>query len=99
MRGSVKARAVVLQDLMSELKVLDKTSLNLGVIQLGKDVPTERTLEEEISRKPSEQIEDERVNNTQQEAVYNDDRMKEEEEKEPEKEDSLEKQEDEPLIW
>ena len=54
--GAVSARAVALQDLLSDLKVLDKKTISLGVLNLEIDEQTKRTLEEEIEQKHKAQI-------------------------------------------
>lgn len=56
-KGAVSARAVALQDLLSDLKVLDKKTISLGVLNLEIDEQTKRTLEEEIEQKHKAQIE------------------------------------------
>lgn len=55
-KGAVSARAVALQDLLSDLKVLDKKTISLGALNLGIDEQTKRTLEEEIEQKHKAQI-------------------------------------------
>lgn len=55
-KGAVSARAVALQDLLSDLKVLDKKTISLGVLNLEIDEQTKRTLEEEIEQKHKAQI-------------------------------------------
>lgn len=55
-KGAVSARAVALQDLLSDLKVLDKKTISLGVLNLEIDEQTKRTLEEEIEQKHKTQI-------------------------------------------
>lgn len=55
-KGAVSARAVALQDLLSDLKVLDKKIISLGVLNLEIDEQTKRTLEEEIEQKHKAQI-------------------------------------------
>lgn len=50
-KGAVSARAVALQDLMSDLKVLDKKEISLGLLQLDINEQTKRALEEEIEQK------------------------------------------------
>ena len=57
-KGAVSARAVALQDLLSDLKVLDKKTISLGVLNLEIDEQTKRTLEEEIEQKHKTQIEE-----------------------------------------
>lgn len=57
-KGAVSARAVALQDLLSDLKVLDKKTISLGVLNLEIDEQTKRTLEEEIEQKHKAQIEE-----------------------------------------
>lgn len=54
-KGAVSARAVALQDLLSDLKVLDKKTISLGVLNLEIDEQTKRTLEE-IEQKHKAQI-------------------------------------------
>ena len=46
-KGAVSARAVALQDLLSDLKVLDKKTISLGAINLEIDEQSKRTLEEQ----------------------------------------------------
>ena len=55
-KGAVSARAVALQDLLSDLKVLDKKTISLGVLNLEIDEQSKRTLEEEIDQKHKAQI-------------------------------------------
>ncbi len=55
-KGAVSARAVALQDLLSDLNVLDKKTISLGVLNLEIDEQTKRTLEEEIEQKHKAQI-------------------------------------------
>lgn len=55
-KGAVSARAVALQDLLSDLKVLDKKTISLGVLNLEIDEQSKRTLEEEIEQKHKAQI-------------------------------------------
>lgn len=55
-KGAVSARAVALQDLLSDLKVLDKKTISLGALNLEIDEQTKRTLEEEIEQKHKAQI-------------------------------------------
>lgn len=55
-KGAVSARAVALQDLLSDLKVLDKKTISLGILNLEIDEQTKRTLEEEIEQKHKAQI-------------------------------------------
>lgn len=57
-KGAVSTRAVALQDLRSDLKVLDKKTISLGVLNLEIDEQTKRTLEEEIEQKHKAQIEE-----------------------------------------
>ena len=57
-KGAVSARAVALQDLLSDLKVLDKKTISLGALNLEIDEQTKRTLEEEIEQKHKTQIEE-----------------------------------------
>ena len=57
-KGAVSARAVALQDLLSDLKVLDKKTISLGVLNIEIDEQTKRTLEEEIEQKHKAQIEE-----------------------------------------
>lgn len=57
-KGAVSARAVALQDLLSDLKVLDKKTISLGALNLEIDEQTKRTLEEEIEQKHKAQIEE-----------------------------------------
>lgn len=55
-KGAVSARAVALQDLLSDLKVLDKKTISLGALNLEIDEQSKRTLEEEIEQKHKAQI-------------------------------------------
>lgn len=55
-KGAVSARAVALQDLLSDLKVLDKKTISLGVLNLEIDEQSKRTLEEEIEQKHKAQV-------------------------------------------
>lgn len=55
-RGALSVRTVALQDLFSDLKVLDKKTISLGVLNLEIDEQTKRTLEEEIEQKHKAQI-------------------------------------------
>lgn len=55
-KGAVSARAVALQDLLSDLKVLDKKTISLGILNLEIDEQSKRTLEEEIEQKHKAQI-------------------------------------------
>lgn len=57
-KGAVSARAVALQDLLSDLKVLDKKTISLGALNLEIDEQSKRTLEEEIEQKHKTQIEE-----------------------------------------
>ncbi len=58
--GKVHIDAVVFEDLVallkSKSKVLDKKTISLGVLNLGIDEQTKRTLEEEIEQKHKAQI-------------------------------------------
>lgn len=56
-KGKLSARAVALQDLVSDMKVLDKKEISLGLIQLGINEQTNRTLEQEIEQKHKAVIE------------------------------------------
>ena len=55
-KGAVSARAVALQDLLSDLKVLDKKTISLGALNLEIDEQSKRTLEEEFEQKHKAQI-------------------------------------------
>lgn len=85
-KGAVSARAVALQDLLSDLKVLDKKTISLGVLNLEIDEQTKRTLEEEIEQKHKAQIKEFAEKGVQ--IPNNDDTIvkdkKEEQEQEPE---------------
>lgn len=58
--GKVHIDAVVFEDLVallkSKSKVLDKKTISLGVLNLGIDEQTKKTLEEEIEQKHKAQI-------------------------------------------
>lgn len=58
--GKVHIDAVVFEDLVallkSKSKVLDKKTISLGVLNLGIDEQTKRTLEEEIEQKHKAKI-------------------------------------------
>lgn len=89
-KGAVSARAVALQDLVSDMKVLDKKEISLGLIQLEINEQTKRTLEEEIEQKHKAVIEKANkdvATKTYQETVDEPEKKnKEEEEKEQEQE-------------
>lgn len=95
LRGSVSARAVAIQDLTSDLKVLDKKEVSLGVLNQFIDEQSNRSLEDEVKQKYKDQIE---MDNKSTE-VKNYDEMdkdlenKEKEEKENENENEKEKKE------
>ena len=92
-KGELSARAVALQDLVSDMKVLDKKEIGLGLIQLEINEQTKRTLEEEIEQKHKAAIEKANksgATKTYQEIVDEPEKEnKEEEEKEPEQEKSI----------
>ena len=92
-KGKLSARAVALQDLVSDMKVLDKKEISLGLMQLEKNEQTKRTLEEEIEQKHKAVIEKANkagATKTYQETVDEPEKEnKEEEEKEPEQEKSI----------
>ena len=56
-KGKLSARAVALQDLVSDMKVLDKKEISLGLMHLEINEQTKRTLEEEIEQKHKAEIE------------------------------------------
>lgn len=82
-KGAVSARAVALQDLLSDLKVLDKKTISLGVLNLEIDEQSKRTLEEEIEQKHKAQIKEfaekgvQVSNNTDVRIVIEDEKEKE----------------------
>lgn len=99
-KGAVSARAVALQDLLSDLKVLDKKTISLGVLNLEIDEQTKRTLEEEIEQKHKAQIEEFAEKGVQ---VQNNDDVRlviedEKEEKQHDDNKSIDDGEDEPII-
>lgn len=61
-KGQISARAVALQDLMSDLKVIDKKTISLGVLELDINEQTNRTLEEKIKQKRNSFVEENREN-------------------------------------
>lgn len=99
-KGAVSARAVALQDLLSDLKVLDKKTISLGVLNLEIDEQTKRTLEEEIEQKHKAQIEEfaekgvQVPNNSDVRLVIED----EKEEKQHDDNKSIDDEADEPII-
>lgn len=94
-KGKLSARAVALQDLVSDMKVLDKKEISLGLIQLEINEQTKRTLEEEIEQKHKAVIEKSSkagATKTYQETVDEPEKKnKEEEDKEQEQEQEQEK--------
>lgn len=94
-KGAVSARAVALQDLMSDLKVLDKKEISLGLLQLDINEQTKRNLEDEIEKKHKAVIENVSgsvTTQTYKEAVdklEEGNKEKEEEEQEQEQEKSI----------
>lgn len=89
-KGKLSARAVALQDLVSDMKVLDKKEISLGLMQLEINEQTKRTLEEEIEQKHKAVIEKANkagATKTYQETVDEPEKKnKEEEDKEQEQE-------------
>lgn len=90
--GKVSARAVALQDLMSDLKVLDKREISLGILQLSITEQTKRTLEEEIEQKHKMQIEENNTGNINIQA-HSESNIKEEDE-----EKTIDDEAEEPII-
>ena len=92
-KGKLSARAVALQDLVSDMKVLDKKEISLGLMHLEINEQTKRTLEEEIEQKHKATIEKANksgATTTYQEIVDEPEKEnKEEEEKEQEQEKSI----------
>ena len=92
-KGKLSARAVALQDLVSDMKVLDKKEISLGLMHLEINEQTKRTLEEEIEQKHKAEIEKANKSGatiTYQEIVDESEKEnKEEEEKEQEQEKSI----------
>lgn len=93
-KGKLSARAVALQDLASDMKVLDKKEIGLGLMHLEINEQTKRTLEEEIEQKHKAEIEKANksgATKTYQEIVDEPEKenKEEEEEKEPEQEKSI----------
>ena len=92
-KGAVSARAVALQDLLSDLKVLDKKTISLGVLNLEIDEQSKRTLEDEIEQKHKAQIKEfaekgvQVSNNNDVRSVIEDEKEKDEKEKEKPKDD------------
>ena len=90
--GKVSARAVALQDLMSDLKVLDKREISLGILQLSITEQTKRTVEEEIEQKHKMQIEENNTGNINIKA-HSESNVKEEDE-----EKTIDDEAEEPII-
>lgn len=99
-KGAVSARAVALQDLLSDLKVLDKKTISLGALNLEIDEQTKRTLEEEIEQKHKAQIEEfaekgfQVPNNADVRSII----KKEEDEEKKKNEKSIEDEANEPIV-
>lgn len=53
-KGSVTARAVSLQDIMSDLKVIDKKKISLGDLELDISEHSKRTIEDTIQKNVDE---------------------------------------------
>lgn len=92
-KGTVSARAVTLQDLTAELKVLDKKKISLGVVILDKKEQAQRTLEDDIEKKHKKQLEEHKNRSIpnieyQEQRKFNEEEVKEENQKE-EKEKSI----------
>lgn len=92
-KGTVTARAVALQDLMSDLKVIDKKSISLGALELDIAEQSKRTMEEEIQEKNKVILENKQkgINITDENLNV---KLPEEDKKEQEEEELKEKEKD-----